>query len=86
MSDYTRPHYTGHYSPFVDLFMFDITEDSSEVFEILLKDGSKHPKVRIPIKDYFPSEPYYFGGITMLGPKRSVAVNHYDFSKCYVGT
>lgn len=89
MSGLTGPHEQGHCSPFVDLFMFIISEPSAAYPEPMLVEvmlnGQWHPSVRIPIQDFYPTEPHYFGGLTFLGPKRSVASNRYDFSKCYVG-
>jgi hypothetical protein len=56
----TRPT-DKHYSPFVDLFAFEI--DGENVKEVFLDANSTlKPNQIYPIKDFFPTRPYYFAG------------------------
>ena len=69
-----------HYSPFVDLFFFNITE-KGRLQEIPVSPTHKQLP-SFPIETFFPTRPYYFGGIYILGPTAQLAKDRYDFSIC----
>jgi len=79
----------GWWTPFVDLFFYKIINNT--LFEVvpngnLSMDKTKSNLVQnYSIADYFPTKPYYFGGIYAMGPPRQIAERRYDLQKCKVG-
>ena len=67
-----------HYSPFVDLFAFEI--DGENVKEVFLDVNSTlKPNQSYPIKDFFPTRPYYFAGtLKKIVQKLSIGANCYS--------
>jgi len=55
------------YSPYVDLFYFRI--QSGLIREVWPSGKMKGPGVKFKIEDFFPTRPYYFGGIYLFGPR-----------------
>eukprot|EP00536_Pseudo-nitzschia_multiseries_P015038 jgi/Psemu1/216703/e_gw1.810.2.1 len=49
------------YSPYVDLFSYEIDADEGKVKEIFL-NSTKQPEQEYKVSDYFPTRPYYFAG------------------------
>jgi hypothetical protein len=66
--------------PYVDIFSFRVNQRKDHVQEVG-PNGRKRDET-YPISDYFPTEPYYFGGIHVLGPPRAIALKRYDPGKC----
>jgi hypothetical protein len=72
------------YSPFLDLFLFQ--KKDGYLYETH-RDGSISPKaVKFAIADYFPTIPYYFGGITIMGPQSIIAEQRYNLTICRIGS
>lgn len=78
-ADSERTH-RGWASPFVDLFFY--IADGSELFEVL--PSGKTARERYKLADYFPVQPYQFAGITVLGPRKNIALARYDANRCVV--
>ena len=70
------------YSPSVDLFALDLNSPT-DVREFT-PDGTKRPQ-RSYRSDFFPSMPYYYGGIYLMGPQPDVAKKRYTFQNCLMG-
>jgi len=70
------------YSPFVDLFFYKI-EDGR--FWELLTDGRKRDddnSLNYALSEYFPTRPYYFAGIYLLGPQVQIVEDRYKLEVC----
>jgi hypothetical protein len=75
----------GWRTPFVDLFFYKIIENN--LIEVDPMGGLTSPEI-VPyykISDFFPTEPYYFGGIFAVGPPKHIAEQRYNLQKCKVG-
>jgi len=66
------------FSPFVDLFLFRI--QSGEIQELSPKGDRR--EVAYKVTDYFPTQPFYFGGIYVIGPQKRVSENRYATQNC----
>ena len=72
------------YSPYVDLFFYK--KKDGYLWEVL-PDGAvanKRHSQHYAIQDYFPTTPYYFGGITVLDPPSVIAERRYKTDICKV--
>lgn len=69
-----------HYSPFVDLFLFNISK-TGRLQEIAIAPTHK-TLPSFPMERFFPTRPYYFGGIYILGATAQLAQDRYDFNVC----
>jgi hypothetical protein len=65
-------------SPFLDVFGYKML--GPRIVEV--GTNGKNRVVRFQQANYFPVIPFYFGGITMLGPQKKVASTRYNFSRC----
>ena len=54
-------------SPFVDLFVFRI--ESGLISEVWLDGRKKGRGVKFKVEDFYPTQPFYFGGIYLFGPR-----------------
>lgn len=71
-----------HYSPFVDLFLFEIRDDM--IIEMLPNGEQSH--VDYKISDFFPTRPFYFGGIYLFGPPAQLAQKRYKLQNCVMSS
>lgn len=69
------------YSPFLDLFFYTIEND--RLWEVY-PDGTKHQE-HYAVTDYFPTRPYYYGGIYVLGPQIEIVETRYNLDICMMG-
>lgn len=69
------------YSPFLDLFFYEIKDGN--IWEVSPKGNRL--KQYYAIEDYFPTRPYYFAGIHLLGPQSQIAKSRYDSEVCRMG-
>ena len=70
-------------SPFIDLFAYNVTE-SGNIREVY-PSGKGH-RFRYAPSEFFPTQPFYYGGIYVMGPKPEVALKRYKASRCTMGT
>lgn len=68
----------SHYSPFVDLALFKI--ESGTLYELT-------PKGKLGLDvyntaDYFPTRPYYFGGVHFIGPQPQISEKRFAVQNC----
>ena len=68
----------SHYSPYVDLFLFKI--ESGTLYELT-------PKGKLGLDvyktaDYFPTRPYYFGGVHFIGPQPQISEKRFAVQNC----
>ncbi len=71
-------------SPYVDIYFYIIKDD--EIFEVS-PSGERFlnltvPEKRFPVSDFFPTRPFYFAGLYILGPDIKVAQGRYNLSSC----
>jgi hypothetical protein len=71
--------WADYYSPFVDLFLFKIK--SGTMLEVSPK-GEQQAKVAFDITDYFPTQPFYFGGVHFFGPQTQISEKRYTVQNC----
>eukprot|EP00563_Minutocellus_polymorphus_P007906 CAMPEP_0181025202 /NCGR_PEP_ID=MMETSP1070-20121207/2978_1 /TAXON_ID=265543 /ORGANISM="Minutocellus polymorphus, Strain NH13" /LENGTH=496 /DNA_ID=CAMNT_0023102307 /DNA_START=1236 /DNA_END=2727 /DNA_ORIENTATION=+ len=71
-----------HFSPFVDLFLFEIREGM--IIE-LLPDGQRS-HVNFKVSDFFPTRPFYFGGIHLIGPPAHLSKLRYTLQNCVLSS
>jgi len=69
------------YSPFLDLFFYTIEE--GKLWETF-PNGRRHQE-SYPVTDYFPTRPFYFGGIYILGPPANISESRYNVDICKMG-
>jgi hypothetical protein len=74
---YERMHWE---TPFVDLWLFKYDASSKEIVEVN-PDGTPREQ-RYAFTDYFPTQPYYFGGIYVLGPQLGIVKKRYEVDVC----
>jgi len=67
-----------YYSPFVDLFLFKM--ESGKLQEVDPKGEKKEQAFNIA--EYFPTRPFYFAGVYMMGPQTVVSENRYVLQNC----
>ena len=77
--------------PFVDIFSYVInqngTEDSKSKGKIQEVCTEGLPRTqRYLVSTFFPTEPYYFGGLHLLGPSQTIARKRYRAKKCVLGS
>lgn len=72
----------GWYSPFVDIFLFRAQDG---LFVEVSPQGHRRP-YSFHIEDYFPTRPFYFGGLQIVGPKEVVSAKRYRLDICKVST
>ena len=66
------------YSPFVDIFLFLIK--NGKINEV--SPSGKLENQSYSLENYFPTRPFYFGGIYVIGPHEKISVNRYNLSAC----
>mmetsp|Transcript_20341 Transcript_20341/g.32021 ORF Transcript_20341/g.32021 Transcript_20341/m.32021 type:complete len:671 (+) Transcript_20341:283-2295(+) len=59
------------YSPYIDLFFFRI--QSGLIREVWPSGKIKGPGVKFKTEDFFPTRPFYFGGIYLIGPRPRIS-------------
>ena len=67
------------WSTFLDLFLMKTTENG------ILQEVSPKGKARtmqFRMEDFYPTRPYYFGGILVEGPHPRIATNRYRLNNC----
>ena len=79
------PKSVSHYSPFVDLFLFKI--ESGTLYEVSPKgkrqfDNQKKTAIVFNTADYFPTRPYYFGGVHFIGPQPQISEKRFAVQNC----
>jgi hypothetical protein len=70
----------GWASPFVDVFLYET--DDTHIYEVTPE--GKPTAQRFHVSEYLPTRPYYFGGITVPGPREQIALRRYDTRRCVV--
>ncbi|KAI9136015.1 hypothetical protein BKA69DRAFT_1179247 [Paraphysoderma sedebokerense] len=68
-------------SPFVDIFLFQVNKGSIQ--EVDPNGSSLGQSYRL--QDYFPTRPFYFGGVYMIGPSEAISLQRYNASLCKAG-
>eukprot|EP00928_Gymnodinium_smaydae_P082214 TRINITY_DN65604_c0_g1_i1.p1 TRINITY_DN65604_c0_g1~~TRINITY_DN65604_c0_g1_i1.p1 ORF type:complete len:414 (+),score=9.00 TRINITY_DN65604_c0_g1_i1:65-1243(+) len=76
----TRPE-KQHYSPFVDLFLFQMK--SGRLYEV--RPNGLEANLSWDATSYFPTRPFYFGGIHLMGPQAAVSEHRYHIQNCVFG-
>lgn len=71
---------TKFYSPFLDLFLFKI--EHGQIWEVRASNRNVTNAHHFGLTDYFPTVPYYFGGIHVLGPPPQIAAGRYNLDIC----
>ena len=71
--------FNSYYSPYVDLFLFKIESDT--LYEVSPK-GKRHLDLVFNTADYFPTRPYYFGGVHFIGPQPQISEKRYAVQNC----
>jgi hypothetical protein len=82
MEKHTNPK-KSWYSPFVDLFLFQI--QSGQLQEVSRKGARIRKRIAFNITDYFPTRPFYFGGVHFIGPSSRILEERYALQNCIVG-
>jgi len=80
MAKFTEDRYDW-YSPFLDLFFYEIKDGS--IWEV--SPGGDRLEQHYAVEDYFPTRPYYFAGIHLLGPQSQIAKSRYNLEVCRMG-
>jgi len=70
-------------APFIDVFGYNMTKDG--LIHEVSPTGGKHP-FRYSPSSFFPSQPFYFAGIYVMGPKPELATARYKANLCTMGT
>lgn len=65
--------------PFVDIFSYTINGD--HIVEVNT-DGSPR-RVKFLLTGFYPTRPYYFGGITVFGPQKGIVLDRYTPEQRY---
>ena len=71
------------YSPFVDLFSFNI--QSGQLQEVSPKGARIRKRIAYNIGDYFPTRPFYYGGVHFIGPPSRISGERYALQNCILG-
>jgi hypothetical protein len=66
------------YSPFVDLFLFRI--QSGQIQE--WSPQGERKEATFTISEYFPTQPFYFGGTYFIGPQPRISEKRYTLQNC----
>lgn len=65
-------------SPFADIFFFKVQNET--LFEIWPNGQLREQAFRID--EFFPTRPFYFGGLYVMGPRESIAAKRYKLDIC----
>eukprot|EP00977_Amphora_coffeiformis_P011145 scaffold2657_cov89-Amphora_coffeaeformis.AAC.39 len=77
---FIHPRFHRYKAPFVDLFASQI--QGNNVAEVK-PDGTKKLKnLAWPMEIYYPIQPYYYAGLTVLGPNPELARHRYALDRC----
>jgi len=68
-------------SPFIDFFLFKITPNRIQE----VNPNGKKRAIWFNIRDYFPTQPFYFGGIYLMGPPPRISESRYKVQNCVMG-
>jgi len=71
-------------SPFIDTFLYRYNSTSEKVVEV--NPDGKPMLQAYAFADYFPTQPYYFGGIYVLGPQPGIVKKRYKLDVCRIST
>lgn len=66
------------YSPFLDLFLYKV--EDGRVWEV--DPVGERLEENYAIEDYFPTRPYYFAGLHLLGPQSKIVESRYNLEIC----
>ena len=66
------------YSPFVDIFLFQIKK--GKIIEVSPSGRARRQSYNL--NNYFPTRPFYFGGIYVIGPQEKISITRYNVSAC----
>jgi len=67
-------------SPYIDVFLY--TVNNNRVVEVSPNGIPRGDSFTYPLEEFFPTQPYYFGGIYVHGPNEKLARRRYDLDKC----
>ncbi len=74
----------SYYSPYVDLFLFK--NESDTLYEVSPKGKRQtiYQKTAVVFNtaEYFPTRPYYFGGVHFSGPQPQISEKRYAVQNC----
>lgn len=70
----------GWMSPFVDIFLYKIDPDNERIVEV--SPGGSPRLQSYSLSEYFPTRPFYFGGVTLFGPPDAISARRYNVSRC----
>ena len=73
----------SYYSPYVDLFLFKNESDS--LYEVTPKGKRQiYQKTAVVFNtaEYFPTRPYYFGGVHFIGPQPQISEKRFAVQNC----
>ncbi|KAI9136180.1 hypothetical protein BKA69DRAFT_1105695 [Paraphysoderma sedebokerense] len=68
-------------SPFVDVFLFQI--HNGTIYEV--DPNGVNLEQSYSLHDYFPTRPFYFGGVQLDGPRELISLRRYNTSICKTG-
>jgi len=69
-------------SPFVDIFSF--VANNTHMYEV--SPVGKLRKQVYSLNDFYPTQPYYFGGISVMGPRDVIPLRRYNPQKCILSS
>ena len=69
-------------SPFVDIFLYRSDRNKSKIFETTPYGEDQR---FFDFQGFFPTRRYYFGGLNLMGPNETIALERYDVNRCVVG-
>lgn len=72
------------HSPFVDLLLFRI--ESNKIVELSTYGKRKQNGVAFNVTEFFPTQPFYFGGVYFMGPRLTLAERVYKFEDCVMSS
>lgn len=66
--------------PYVDIFSYTVKGKN------IIQEINPYYHVVQTFKNYYPLKPFYFNGVTLLGPQDSMSRDRYDLKKAMIGS
>lgn len=74
-------------APFIDLFTYKVNTMTQKVALVMPQGNNRQLRKNLfPFRDFFPLQPRYFGGLSLLSPPLGLAEKRYSLSQCFLGS
>ena len=87
MENYIKKNDSKWKSPYIDLFFYDVVQiknTNQTVLNEVSPAGHINKRNSWDVRDYFPTQPFYFAGLYVMGPNPRIAKMRYQWNSCRI--